>query len=1284
VSSNKLAHDDVQDKAPRLDGMDVPDSVEAVAARLSAATDEPVTEEAGTKSAVTGSPNGIRSSPPTLTEDVAMDLDPPITSPEDGGVKSDSEAETIVLPGKDGHSPSKVRRSKSIKHEDKSDDEEMTNAPDVQNTKLEVNAADKAGAGQSTTSTAPSMLGKRKRPKHGNNNDDIAHLGNSSGLSSVPTSPVATTRSSLSKPAASDSDISKSPSPRPRSAVRDKAKSVDRVPLRKRHYTSASGDEAEVEVRRFGRQRSSGADHKSNRDARSLSKPDQDNNAQKRTGSISPQSRGHRRSISTQLPSKSSHGLSHKKKRVPAPLQSTEYHSDDSSASGSSHPRSSRLRSLAAPTTGESTMSPAKKDGSHKKHVNSSGQTRLAQACARGNLDIVRQRFEERPEDLNDPDHAGNTPLHAASISGYDDVVKFLLDNNCVVDPVNSAKETPLHDAIDNGHVEVVKLLLGAGANPNKPNQAGNEPLDLINEDKLDDEDAAEIRVALMEAKQKISGARRESEDELRQDNTESRLSHPTESPRHTPPIQAQESHSLGPTHRRVGTSRSIRTRDTNLFQPLNVTELRRAAREGDLEATSRVLSVMENLDDAKSLFLAARGGHADVINLLFAIGNFTPDPPPLEDRTLEFSTPILAAIGKDNHLQVIELFLGNAKFNPTRLTNGETYFEIARRRKGPQWEQEETLLKEAFDNWKKSHKASPGKPRSPGLRRDRRDVDQDAKRVVRKDEHQPSRFHKRSTSSPKAKEFESSKSQHRTNSSLSQSKDGQPVKRGPGRPRKEESVASAAISDRESSPLGPPKAKSQPRRPESDVAVVSETETAVKPRRKLVSGKEYRGERELEKQRRASVASNASSASVKDKRERGSADTKSDKLDGRASPTIPRVPKQNEHDYTSEKHTFDKDRARSLKRDDSKDRLSAIRGESPVKRPRKSETPPRSNMQEPPGYGASGGPPKRRKMEGDVVTGRRRDSTPSSSPEHHAAKPKSSLSHENSTAKSFSDTTGKPSRPGKSHSDHPHEISKSSNSGNQPSQARRATSPTSEHLPGDQKATSGSEPADITAGSIKSEKDEAAREAAKEAAKEAAREAAREVQIQREKEEREAREKREEEEKRELARIEQAKQARLAREQAAREEEEKRQREEAERKERQRLEDAEAHNRAMEEQRALYLEQERLKKEEQERRRAAALEQQRAERARLEEEREKARLSKLPYLLRWIDPVDSKNAECANYFRSINGWRYDTINPEAGGQANAREQWMLNTHVAILLGEKDLQLSRCKRLNLE
>ncbi|KAJ3495710.1 hypothetical protein NLG97_g3197 [Lecanicillium saksenae] len=42
-----------------------------------------------------------------------------------------------------------------------------------------------------------------------------------------------------------------------------------------------------------------------------------------------------------------------------------------------------------------------------------------------------------------------------------------------------------------------------------------------------------------------------------------------------------------------------------------------------------------------------------------------------------------------------------------------------------------------------------------------------------------------------------------------------------------------------------------------------------------------------------------------------------------------------------------------------------------------------------------------------------------------------------------------------------------------------------------------------------------------------------------------------------------------------------------------------------------------------------------------------------------------------------MSGVRYDTIRPEATGTAEGREQWVLNTHVALLLGEKDLDLSR-------
>lgn len=1283
MSPNKLAHDDVQDKkAVALDHMDAQDNVEAIAGRNSASPDEPVAEPGGVHGTMT--PNGIPSSPPTLSQDVAMNLDPQGASAgdmEDTGEKSDSETETIILPGKNGHSPSRAR--KSIKHEDKSEDEVMADAPDIKNL-AEREESVALRTEKTTSESTVTSLGKRKRTKNGPSKDDPAHLGNSSGLSSVPTSPVATTRWSLSKPAASDSDLSKSPSPPARSTIRDKAKSADRAIPRKKQYASGSGDEdeAEAESHRSGRQRSSGADHKVNRDGRSSSKLQTDNTSRKRTRSISPHPRGHRRSISTQLPSKSSHGLSHKKKRVPAPLQSTDYHSDDSSVSANSHPRSSRLRNLAPPTTGESAISPAKM-APHKKHVNSSGQTLLAIACSRGKLDIVKQRYEERPEDVNLADNALNTPLHIASLEGFVDIVQFLIDTGtCELDALNDVKDTPLHDAVDNKNVEVVKLLLDAGANPNLANTEGNEPLDKISvygesdgededdeDSKEDREKAIEMRAAIMAAKQKFtSTARRGSEDHQMHENGESRLSHQKESPRQTPPAHETQN----PIGRMGGTARRIKTSNSHLWMTANPATLQKAASEGDAGAISQILNVNPNLNDAKALFNAARGGHDAVINLLFALGNFNADPAPLEGLPLEQSTPILAAIGKDKHLEVIKLFLAHRDFNPTRRHRGETYYEIAKRRAGPKWQEEEALLKEAFENYQKTHKASPNKPRSPGLRRDARDPDRELKKSTRNDDYQaPSR--KRSASSPKSKEVESNKSRHRSTSSLTQTKDGQPPgKRGPGRPRKEESI-STALSDRETSPLAPRSQKSQSKKVESDTPL-SESDPMVKPRRKLVT----RGERELEKQRRASIASNASSVSVKDKRERGTADSKPDKLDGRSSPNIPRVAKSStsgvsDKEFTSDKQSSEKDRARSLKRDDSKDRLNAIRGESPVKRPRKSETPPRSNMQEvTAAYGSGGSPQKRRKVEVEGQTGHKAENTPSSSPEHRTTSAKSVLSRENTSGKPNSDGKVKSSRSGQNPSDSS-EGPKDSVTGEKASSNRQAKSTNStsglvsdplQRKPKQSSDRPLKEQTDAQSAQIKIEEEEAQRQA----------------QLRREKKEAEAARQKELEEEREKERIENARQARLAREQAAREEEEKRQREETERKERQQREDAEAHTRAMEEQRILYLEQERLKREELERRRAAALEQQRIERARIEKEKREERLGKLPVLLKWFDQVnDPQTPEIANLFKRIAGYRYDTIKAEATGQPIGREQWMLNFHVAILLGEKDLQLSRCE-----
>lgn len=1279
MSPNRLAQDGGQDKATLgLDAMDARVGVEAVVAKLSASPSG-VTDEArnGTATAAASTPDGIRSSPPALSNDVEMHFHPENGTHEDAGVKSDSEAETIVLPGKDGHSPSKIR--KSIKHEDKSDDEEIADVPVVRISRQnefadEVQESASVEEDGGNPSDAASTLGKRKRTKPANGNiinkDDPLQHGTSSGLSSVPTSPVATTRSSLAKPVDSDSESFRSSSPQPHSTVRSKAKSVDRVLPRRKHYASGSGDEGEG--RRFSRQRSSGADSKQSKENRTSSFKNVDANSRKRTRSTSPPTRGHRRSVSTQLPSKAMQGLGHKKRRIPAPIQSTEYQSDESSASGSSHPRSLRLRHLAAPTVGDSAISPAKMSGPHKKHVNSSGQTLVARACQSGKLEIVKQRLEERPEDLDEVDFAENTPLHTASIAGFEDIVQYLLDAGCAVDPVNVARDTPLHDAIDNGHLDVVRLLLDAGANPRKANGKGEDPYDLVDDDS---EVAEEMREAILAAKSK-SNDHRSSEDEQMPDNGDGRLSHPQGSPRQSPLMQNNES--MPPTSRRNATTRSIKTRDSVLYQPLNVHELRRAAGQNDTNTVVRILDVHNNnLDDARSLIIAAKAGHHDVINLLFGYGQFNPDPDPVDNQAPESATPILAAIGREN-LEVIELFLNQSNFDPTRRVNGETYYEIARRRAGSVWKEEEALLKDAYIKHKKAHNSSPGKPRSPGLRRDGRESDRENKRQVRRDDQHNPRSHKRSATSPKDKESELGKSLKRSSSSNTQLRETQSSsKRGPGRPTRDES-SYTAVSDRETTPLGPPKPKSQAKRSDSEVAVaLSENETAIKPRRKLVSGKEFRGERELEKQRRTSIASTASSASVKEKRD---GDSKSEKGARKTSPSISRIPSKTnnlqESGLASEKHLVDKDRARSLKRDDSKDRLTAIRGESPVKRPRMSETPPRSGMQELATDYDGEVPQKRRRLESDSKPGTKADSTLSSSPDNRSSSSaKINFSHEILARKSNPEMIDKDKNPPSAQKrvDSPERIrnhnSSVDNTGKISNTIASAESlHTQRVIIGNSLKTCITE--DTTALLAKAEEE---REAQKVREKERKEEQDRRVNEEREAREAEMAEK-------EKARVEEAKQARLAREQAAREEELSRQQEENERKERQRREDAAAHAREQERQKMLYLEQEKQRKEEQDRRRAQILEQQRAERIRLEKEKRAERLARLPLLLRWLDMVtDPKSHQHASLFRFIEGFRYDTIKPEATGLPNGREQWMLNTHVALLLGEKDLHLSRCK-----
>ena len=150
----------------------------------------------------------------------------------------------------DGHSPSKIR--KAIKLEDSSAEKNLLDVMDDIDVDMNVETSQRSSEG------AISNLGKRKRSKQGNHSGRYEHSrnGNSSGLSSVPTSPAAVTRSSLTKTVESDSDVLKSPSLG--ISRNDTAKSADRGWNRNRDHEGPSADEKEQ--RRTRRRRSSGLD----------------------------------------------------------------------------------------------------------------------------------------------------------------------------------------------------------------------------------------------------------------------------------------------------------------------------------------------------------------------------------------------------------------------------------------------------------------------------------------------------------------------------------------------------------------------------------------------------------------------------------------------------------------------------------------------------------------------------------------------------------------------------------------------------------------------------------------------------------------------------------------------------------------------------------------------------------------------------------------------------------------------------------------------------------------
>ncbi|KAF2455945.1 hypothetical protein BDY21DRAFT_270287, partial [Lineolata rhizophorae] len=318
--------------------------------------------------------------------------------------------------------------------------------------------------------------------------------------------------------------------------------------------------------------------------------------------------------------------------------------------SGSVNPQSTRLKRSAQ----RSLVSPVRAVPAVKKNTDRFGATRLARECEKGDLTTVKQAYHAAPDELDQQDFAGISPLQKAALNGHVAVVEFLIDRGCRTDcKSKDDRDTPLIDAVENGHVEVVKVLLEkARVNPHHQNRRGQRAIDVVNDD---EPEAPQMKEELNKAMM------REGPEE-------------------------DDSAQAGGSQKVTGNL---------LYSEFNTETLRDKAAVGDAAAVSELLSSNIMPNNACGV-AAARGGYDDLLSIFIAYGLKADIDPSKHSET-----PMTVAIGR-GHIGVIKLLLSQDGFDPTRRNkNGKTYWELAEERRGPKWQLERDLLKQAYEDFR-------------------------------------------------------------------------------------------------------------------------------------------------------------------------------------------------------------------------------------------------------------------------------------------------------------------------------------------------------------------------------------------------------------------------------------------------------------------------------------------------------------------------------------------------------------------------------------------------------
>lgn len=389
----------------------------------------------------------------------------------------------------------------------------------------------------------------------------------------------------------------------------------------------------------------------------------------------------------------------------------------------------------------------------HKRHVNRYGFTRLAEACENGDLDAVKVWRIKDPEQLEQREFAGNTPLQIAALNGNTDLVRYLLDEGCNKHCANTDKDTPLIDAVENGHADVVKILLEAGVNPLWLNMKGQQALDLIG---AETEHGTEMRIMLRDYIEKWREQDR-SQDAIPQD----------EDPSNRP----------GP---KQGLHFMART-------PANLLKL---VTDNDRSGVQEFLDARVPVDN-NIVAAAARTGDVYLLNMLMA----ELSPGKAKSRA---EKPMLAVIGT-SHYEMVKTLTELDQFDACwrSKANRMTWFELAEHRQGPKWKEEKELLyhlykehlgKKRSGSSPLSSKAKLAQRQKPNGVRLESDMDSDRSESPDRARHRrrlKSRKDMRATSRTSSRSVSPSVSVRSRHSDAQESEpEDKPIRRKVGRPR--------------------------------------------------------------------------------------------------------------------------------------------------------------------------------------------------------------------------------------------------------------------------------------------------------------------------------------------------------------------------------------------------------------------------------------------------------------------------------------------------------------------